>query len=246
MLGMILLAVMAVMIFFGLTDRFFAKMGVANWAAFLIILAFAVAAVFPPLLVGRVTLSYAGFFLPLMLGTVAMFALGANSTLLRAIVGTLAVAGIVLATRVAFVPTGYSSAIPSILIIGFAGGIAAYIIAQSRLAVLASVLCGIVLGDFASAMILRFALDTGYLLQLGQNGIFDALVLSLIIGAVTLEVAAVITRAVSRRIENASSTPALASQIEAAEDVKIDENDVMLPADEDDDLFEDYFNDDID
>ena len=113
MIGMILLAAIAVMIFFGLTDRFFSKMGVANWVAFLIVLAFAVAAVFPPLVTGgNVSFSYAGFFLPLLLGVVAMFALGANSSLLRAIVGAMVIAGITVASRIAVPPVGnYGNAV---------------------------------------------------------------------------------------------------------------------------------------
>ena len=89
-----------------------------------------------------------GFFLPVMLGAVAMFAIGANAGLLRAIVGALSVAGVTLAARVAFPPVSYTAAIASILIVGFAGGIVSYIIGQHRLAALASTRGGIVLGDF--------------------------------------------------------------------------------------------------
>ncbi len=243
MIGMILLAVLAVAIFFGITDKFFSKMGVANWVAFLAVLAFAVAAVFPPLMVGTVTLSYAGFFLPLLLGIVAMFGLGANSSLLRAIVGALSVAGIVLATRIAFVPSNYNTAIPSILIIGFAAGIAAYIIGQGRLAVMASCLIGIVIGDFITSMIFRFAFDGNYLLTLGQNGIFDTIVLSLIVGEVTLVAANAVIKSVRRRTAEVPSHAAI--QIEAAEDTPLDKTQIV-PPDEDDDLYDEYFNDDID
>lgn len=256
MIGMILLAVLAVLIFFGLTDRFFAKMGVANWVAFLVVLAFAVAAVFPPLAIGSVTLSYAGFFLPVILAVVSMFAIGANGSLIRAIVAALAVAGVVLSTRVAFVPSGgYRNTLISVLIIGLSGGIVAYIIGQGRLAVFASLLGGIVLGDFISAMIFRFVLGESYLFQLGQNGIFDSIVLAVIVGGVTLEIA----NRIIVKVTGAADVPRLASktaaQTEAAEDIRLDkpssvipigDADDLIPPGEEDDLYDEYFNDDID
>lgn len=241
MLGMILLAVLAVMIFFGITAGYFEKMGVANWVAFLIVLAFAVAAVFPPLVTGGgVSLSYAGFFLPLLLGVVCMFALGANSTLVRAVIGTMAIAGIVIASRVALVPSDYRSSIPSVLIVGFVSGFASFLICRTRLAVLAATLVGIVLGDFITAMIFRFAVNGTGLFALGQNGIFDCAVLASLVGGFTVAVAELIMRAARSRVR----APALA-QTEAAEDNDLPESE-MIPPHEDDDLFDEYFNDDID
>ena len=247
MIGMILLAVLAVLIFFGITDRYFSHMGVANWVAFLIVLAFAVAAMFPPLTTAAgVSFSYAGFFLPLLLGTVTLFALGANASLLRAVVGSMAVAGIVIAARVALVPVaGYNAAIPALLVAGFAGGIVSFVIGQSRLAALSSLLCGCVLGDFICAMLFRFVTESTYWLQLGQNGMYDTVVLGTIVGGLTAEVAAVLHRALSRRSHAYMPANAAVAQIEAAEDTAIDAEKVTL-TEEDDDLYDDYFNDDID
>lgn len=247
MIGMILLAVVAVMIFFGITAGFFREMGVANWVAFLVVLAFAIAAVFPPLVTGtNVSFSYAGFFLPLLLGVVMMFALGYGGNLLRAVVGALAVAGIVVAPRIALPPVSdYRAAIPAICIVGFAGGITAFVIGRNRLAMLGATLTGIVLGDFITALLFRFVTGaTGNLLQLGQNGIFDTIVLTVLVGGVTLEAVHLIARAVSRR--RASGAPAFAeATTEAAEDNAFSHEE-FGGVTEDDDLFDDYFNDDID
>ena len=248
MFGMILLAVVAALIFFGITDRFFGKMGVANWVAFLLVLAFAVAAMFPPLvLASGVSFSYAGFFLPLLLGVVAMFSLGATSSLLRAVVGCLAVAGIVLAARVAMVPVAsYRAAVPAFITAGLAGGVAAFVIARGRLAVLASLLTGCVLGDFIAAMLFRFVTGATYMLQLGQNGLFDTVVLAAVAGGLTCEIAQLVHRAVSRRagVSMPAQAP-VAVGFEAGQDNAL--NKTELPAhSEDDDLFDDYFNVDID
>ena len=247
MIGMILLAVLAVSIFFGITDSFFGKMGVANWVAFLVVLAFAVAAVFPPLVTGaNVSFSYAGFFLPLLLGVVTLFALGANSSLLRAVVGALSVAGIVIAARIALPPVaGYRAAVPSILIAGFAGGITAFVIGQSRLATLSATLCGTVLGDFVAAMLFRFVTGApGVVLQLGQNGIFDSAVLAAIVGGVSVEIVQRVRQALSHR--TAAYVPqGAAVNIEAAEDMPISEkNERFSHETEGDDVYKDYFDDD--
>ncbi len=242
MIGMIVLAVIAVLIFFGITGGFFEKMGVANWVAFLVVLAFAVAAVFPPLITGSgVSFSYAGFFLPLLLGVVTLFALGPNGALLRALVGAMAIAGIVVASRVAIPPLTYRNAVGSILLIGFIGGTVAFIIGRSRLATVSSVLCGIVLGDFIAAMLFRFVTGmSDNLLQLGQNGIFDALTLAMLVGGIVLELVDLVGHTVRAR-----RPAAMAVQMEAAEDNAIPASEYTALKEEDD-LFEDYFNDDID
>lgn len=255
MIGMIILAVLAVLIFFGLADKYFVKMNVAGWVAFLILLAFAVAAVFPPLVLGNVSISYAGFVLPIMLGVVTLFAIGWNSALLRTVVSALAVSGIVLAARVAFAPISYNAAIPSVLIVGFAAGIVSYIIGQSRLSSFSSVLCGIVLGDFITAMIFRFVFGSGYYFALGQYGIFDSIVLASVVGAVTLEIASLIIKAVERNtvISNTSASR-VAVNIEAAEDndferdkefLPIGDADSLVPPDLEDDMYDEYFDDDV-
>lgn len=243
MIGIVLLATLAVLVFFGITDSFFSAFGVANWVAFLVVAAFAVASMFPPLVTETgVSFSYAGFFLPLLLGVVTLFALGLSANLLRAVVGSVAVAGIVIAARVAFVPvSSYTAAVPSILIAGFAGGIAAFAIGQHRLAALGALLIGCVLGDFTVAMLFRFVTESTYLLQLGQNGMFDSLVLAL----VTSGCVAVLTKAVSRafaRRRGKYSVPigAAVPTAEAGQDNDLPEGTAQT---EEDDLYDDYFED---
>lgn len=246
MIGMIVLAITAVLLFFGVSNRFFAKTGVANWVAFLIVLAFAVASLFPPLTTERgVSFSFAGFVMPLLLGVVCLFALGANANLLRAIVGALSVAGIVIAARVALPPIdGYRAAMPSIFLAGIAGGIVAFAVGQNRLSMLAAALVGAVLGDFITAMLFRFVLlSSGYLFALGQFGAFDIAVLATLTGGVTLEISHAIVRAVRRRRGKLSPAPEV--QFEAGEDTLLISPE-KKEDDEDDDLYDDYFNDDID
>ena len=250
---MITLAVIAVLAFFGLTAKYFENMGVPNWVAFLIILAFAVAAVFPPLMVGNVTISFAGFVMPLILGIVAMFALGATSNLARAFAGVFAIAGITVAARVAYEPLDYSGAIPSMLIVGIVGGFASYLICGNRLSMLSALTVGVVLGDFVSAMLFRFVtMGTGHILRLGEFGEFDTVVIGLAVGAITLEIAGLIMRSRTRVPKTVKTPIVVPALIEAGEDVKIDdesknaEESKIAETAEDDDVYEEYFNDDID
>ena len=247
MIGLVTLAVVAVIIFFGLTAKYFENMGVPNWVALLIVLAFSVAAVFPPLMTNAVSLSFAGFVLPLLLGIVAMAALGFTSNLARAAIGTLAIAGVTVAARVAYEPFDYSSAIPSILIVGIVGGVASFAICGNRLSMLASLTVGVVLGDFISAMLFRFVTDsTGGLLRLGVFGIFDAVVVGAVVGAVTLEIVGLIIRARARAPKARKSLAVVPALIEAGEDTKIEEEIEKSDNTEEDEVYEDYFNDDID
>ena len=247
MIGLITLAVIAVLIFFGLTAKYFANMGVPNWVALLIVLAFAVAAVFPPLMMNAVSISFSGFVLPLLLGIVAMFALGATSNLFRAVLGTLAVAGVTVAARVAYEPLDYTGAIPSILIVGIVGGVVSYLICGNRLSMLASITVGIVLGDFISAMLFRFVtFATGHVLRLGNYGVFDATVIGVAVGAITLEIAGLIMRSRARSTKTQKSLAAVPALIEAGEDTKLSEENKKTDSEEEEDVYEDYFNDDVD
>ena len=91
-------------------------------------------------------------------------------------------------------------------------------------------------------MLFRFVTGaTGTMFMLGQNGIFDSLVTAALVGGITLEIGNLIRRAATNR----QAVP-VAAQFEAGEDVKFDSTEKTVPADEEDDLFEDYFNDDVD
>ncbi|MDE7395147.1 MAG: hypothetical protein K2M95_03400 [Clostridiales bacterium] len=237
MIGMILLAVLAALIFFGATSHFFSEMGVANWVAFLVVFGVALAAVFPPLrFYGGVSFSYAGFFAPLLIGLFMFFSVLKSGGILRTLAGIPAVAGIVLAARISFPP--FTNSIPSMLIIGLVGGVAAFLVGRSRIAMLASVLLGIVLGDVIATLLFRYVLGTATILPFGQYGIFDAFVLGVLVAGFTTEMVGMIAGAMHRQ---RVSTMPVATAIEAGKDNAF--NPDTLYEDED---FDEYFNDDID
>ena len=235
MVGMILLAVLAALIFFGAASHYFSKIGVANWVAFLVVFGLAVAAVLPPLRFYGVTLSYAGFFVPLLLGLIAFFSVLRSGGILRTLAAIPAVAGIVLAARITFSP--FVNSIPSMLLIGIIGGVAAYAIGRTHIAVLTAVLLGIVLGDVIATLLFRYVLDTSVLLSFGQYGIFDAIVLGLLVSGIVLEASG----AVARLWRERRTVPIAAAAIEAGED-----NDFEKVTREEEEDFSEYFNDDID
>ena len=64
-IGLILLSALAILTFFGVTERFFRKVGIPDWLAFLLVLSFVIGAVVPEIPIGtRVTLNVGGFIIP--------------------------------------------------------------------------------------------------------------------------------------------------------------------------------------
>lgn len=234
MIGLILLTVLATLIFFGVTSRFFSALGIANWVAFLIVFSIGVAALFPPLRFAGMSYSWAGFFVPLLLGMILFFALAKTGGVFRTFAAVPAVAGIVLATRITFSPS--ENFIPSMLIIGFLGGAAAFLICRNRMATMASVMLGLVLGDAITVLLQRFVLGTLSTLSYGQFGMFDTFVLTALVAGVMAEIAAIVKTSAQRKQYAGTRS---ASAFEAGEDP-----DVVPRLDDEEDS--ELFNDDID
>lgn len=240
-IGLVLLAIVAVLIFFGLTTRFFKRIGVANWLAFLLVLALVVGAVLPNIRIGTMfSMNIGGFLLPLSVTVFLMIMLGANSNLAKSVLALLAVASVAISTRMLMMPTSMGMQIGASIIVGIVGGAVAYLIAKSRLGTLAAAMGGIVLGDIVVSLVYRFVTETtGNVLMLGVNGVFDSLIIASVFGVLLAEVIGFARRMASDRRISAGVV-----QTESAED-NLFEGYTIAPS-EDEDGFDDYFNDDID
>lgn len=236
-IGLVLLAIAAVLVFFGLTRAYFRRIGVAPWVAFLVILALIVGAVVPSIPMGIVRMNVGAFIIPAVLSIILMFMIGWNIKLLRAAIALIAVAGVAVATRMLIMPDTVGMQITAAVIVGIIGGIVAYLIAGTRTGTITATLGGVVLGDMIVSLLYHYV--TGYTpatIGMGAFGVFDGVIIATVFGIVLCELA------MGARRRPAKSTRSVLDT-EAGQDNVIDNN-ILIP--EDKDGFDDYFNDDID
>ncbi len=219
-IGLILLAILAILIFFGLAERFFRQIGLNKWVAFLLVVALVVGAIVPNITIGGVfSLNFGGFLVPLIIITVLMAIMKSGAEVLRSLLAIVAVAAVAVATRMLIEPTDGALILASSLIIGFVGGGVAFLVGQTRLSTLAAAMGGIILGDIIINFVYTFVVG-GYVFALGSYGVFDSIIIASIFGILICQAVLGIRNTTDRRkIKRVLAT-------EAAEDQDIDADNV--------------------
>ena len=192
LIGLILLAALAVAVFFGLGERFFRKIGLPDWLAFVLVLALVIGALVPEISLGGITINVGGFLVPLGLLAILFSRTKSKQCVLRSFLAILAVAGMTVATRLLIRAETPGLIVVTSAVTGALAGISAYLAGKERVAVLIGAIGGIVLGDIVNNMILRFVFYQP--IELGSHGIFDSIILAAVLGIVLTEAIAAISR----------------------------------------------------
>ncbi len=236
-IGLILLAIVSVLIFFGATERFFRRLGLPNWLAFLLVLALIVGAIVPSVRIGRFSMNVGGFLIPVIIMVILDVIMGVSPELFRTGIATLAVAAVALGVRVLLRPVNGGMILTSSLIVGFVGGAIAYLIGGTRLSTLSSVMGGIVLGDILTNLVYVFGVgNMSY--SLGTRGVFDSIIIASVFGIALYELVAIAKRtAGNKRLKNSSLN------FEGGEDVYSEEEFLNMENHYSPEDFDDYFED---
>lgn len=215
-IGLIVLGVLAVLLFFGAAEKYFERLGLTSWLSFLLILALIIGAVMPEIDGGAFVMTVGGFIVPLIVMTVLFVFAAKSGDGLRAVLSALCVTAVTTLFRLLFGVDTFAAVLTSSLLIGFVGGAVAYLCAGSRVGLLAGAMGGCILGDVLSASLLRglFGLET---YTLGGYGIFDALVVASVSGLLFCEVVEIVRRALANK-----RTAEVSLNMEASEDVPAD------------------------
>ena len=240
-IGLILLAAVAVFLFFGGSERFFSKLGIPSKAAFLIVLALVLGTVIPTLSFGSaLTVNLGGFLIPLAIMAVFLFRCDSMGERLKALLSIAAVAAVCVAVRMLIPGTSAGLAVTISVVTGFVGAAVACMVAGTRVSALAGVVGGVVLGDIVTSLAYRFFID-GSIVSLGTAGAFD----SVIIGVVFAVIIAETLSAVKRHSRVSVHSEPQAGMTEAGSDnADVEKAAPVYHFNEED--YEEYFNDDID
>ena len=187
--GLIMLAVMAISLFVSFGRNAFRGLGLPQWGAFMVILAFAVGIIVPEIRLGRVGyISVGGFILPIVASVILAIRLVVKNGLWRALIAMVAVVAITTGLLLVMPMRTTGLRVLTFIAVGMVSGAVAFIIGRTRMASVFALLSGIPVGNLVSSLISYFILDAGSI-ALGWSVVYNALFLSVIFALVLSEIA---------------------------------------------------------
>lgn len=194
--GMILLTVVAVLVFFGVAQRVLDKMRLNDKAALLLIALMIFGTLIPNIDLGIVSFSIGGALIPFGV-CVYLFIKADGKEKLRSVIGAVVTGAIVFGLGRLMPSEPEQLPIDPLYLYGIAGGLVGYLLGRSRRGAFISGVTGVLLADVINAVMLW----SGGVMQpltLGGAGIFDSAIISGILGVVLCELIGEITERIVR------------------------------------------------
>lgn len=184
--GMILLTVTAILVFFGVAQRVLDKLHLTDRSALTLIALMFFGTLLPNITLGSLTFSIGGAVIPVGICVYLLIRADTARERVRALLGSLITAGVIYAIS-HFMP-GEPEAIlvDPMYLNGLAGGIIAYALGRSRRGSFICGVLGVLWADIAVA-VLNWRRGIQQPLVLGGAGVFDAMVISGLTGVVLAE-----------------------------------------------------------
>lgn len=184
--GMILLTVVAILVFFGVAQRVLDKLHLTDRMALVLIALMFFGTLIPNITIGMVSFSLGGAVIPLGVAIYLLAKAGTNKERIRALIGSVVSAGIIYALSALLPNEPESMVIDPMYLYGITGGLVAYLLGRSRRGAFVCGVLGIMLADIAMAVV-NWTNGINQPLVLGGAGVFDAIIISGIIGVVLSE-----------------------------------------------------------
>ena len=175
LMGLILLAIMAIALFFTVGRLSFKALGLPQWGAFLVLLAFTVGIVVPTIKIRDIaSIGFSGFILPIIASIALAVLLVRKNGFARGIVSMLAIVAIstILFLIMPMQSTGFR--ILTSITVGVITGAVGFIIGRTRLASVFAILSGVAVGNLIYSLISYFALDGGTMM-LGMDIVYNSI-----------------------------------------------------------------------
>ena len=185
--GMILLTVVALLVFFGAAQRVLDKMRMSDRMALLLVALMFVGTLIPNIPLGLVSVSVGGALIPLGGCVYLLVKAESNKERLRALLGAVLTGGVIYALSAFLLPDEPEEiSIDPLYLYGIVGGLIAYLLGRSRRGAFICGVLGVMLSDIANAVVVwsRGAQQT---LVLGGGGVFDAMVFAGVLGVLLCE-----------------------------------------------------------
>lgn len=185
-IGMVLLTVTAILVFFGAAQRVLDKLYLSDRMALLLIALMFFGTLLPNITFSRVEISLGGAVIPLGICVYLLIRTDTSKERIRAVAGSVLTAAIVYALSSLMPEEPEAIIIDPMYLYGLTGGLVAYLLGRSRRGAFICGVAGVALADIAVAVI-NWSKGINQKLLLGGAGMFDAMVISGILGVVLSE-----------------------------------------------------------
>lgn len=183
----VILSVIILLIMFGAGQRILDSLRLNDKEALLILILICIGLVIPPIWIGQYfCFSIGGFLIPLALSIYLLISCGWSRDLVRTVVGTILVAGIIYALEWILPADPEKLVIDNTYIYGVVAGVVAYALGRSRRNAFVSCLFGITLAQLIQ-WVINFSTNTPSILGLGVGGAFGTYVVAIIISVAVSE-----------------------------------------------------------
>ena len=195
--GMILLTITAILVFFGAAQRVLDKLYLSDRMALLLIALMFFGTLLPNIPLGNVSISIGGALIPVGICIYLLVRAGTTRERVRAVIGSLITGGIVYSLSVFLPSEPEALPVEPMYLYGAAGGLSAYILGRSRRGAFICGVLGVLWADIAVAFINRMnRIDQP--LILGGAGVFDAMIISGILAVLLAELIGELLERISR------------------------------------------------
>jgi len=185
-IGMILLTAAAILVFFGVAQRVLDKLHLTDRMALLLIALMFFGTLLPGFQFGKVTISLGGAVIPLGICIYLFVKADTAKERIRAVVGSIITAALIYALSMFMPDEPEAIVIDPLFLYGLVGGLCAYMLGRSRRCAFICGVVGVMLADAAVAIV-NWNRGIEQQLSLGGAGVFDAIVISGLIGVFLAE-----------------------------------------------------------
>lgn len=185
-IGMILLTATAILVFFGVAQRVLDKLHLTDRAALVLIALMFFGTLIPNIVIGNVSISIGGAVIPVGICIYLLIRADTARERVRAVLGSFVTAGIIYALSTLMPDEPEAIVIDPMYLYGIVGGLVAYLLGRSRRGAFVCGVLGVLWADIAVSVVNRMN-GIQQQLTLGGAGVFDAMVISGLLGVVLAE-----------------------------------------------------------
>lgn len=197
-IGMVILTVIAVLVFFGVLQRVLDRLHLTDRMALLLIAAMFIGTLLPAVSVGKVSINIGGALIPLGVCLYLFIKADERKEKIRALVGSLLMGAAVFGLSMLLPDEPEQMFMDPNLAYGLAGGAIAWILGRSRRAAFICGVVGVILADVMTACI-NWSKGIDQQLILGGAGIADTVVISGVLAVLLAELVGEIVERIMRK-----------------------------------------------
>ena len=197
-IGMLILTVVAVLVFFGVLQRVLDRLHLTDRMALILIAAMFIGTLLPSISIGKVSINIGGALIPLGVSLYLLYKADERKERIRALIGAVLTGAAVLGLSMLLPDEPEAMFMDPNLVYGIVGGVIAWILGRSRRAAFICGVVGVILADMVTACI-NWSKGIDQQLVLGGAGIGDTVVISGVLAVLLAELVGEVVERLARK-----------------------------------------------